>query len=238
MDAASGRLRSWHNGRPRLTNIFDVLFNSTAIYAFVHTILAALLTGGDARDRRLGLAPAARRATARACSAASLRLALPMVAGRRRSCSVFVGHFHGVLMAKQQPMKMAAADAVFETKDGAGLSLFAIGDFKSNPEGAQPQRPDPQPALVDLPPATRAARSRASTTSTAEYRAKYGPGEYAPVVAVVYWTLARDDRPRALLMFLVGAYGWWQAAQGQAGAVAPLPEAGPCRRPCCRSSPH
>ena len=38
-------------------------------------------------------------------------------------------------MAKQQPMKMSAADAVFETKDGAGLSLFATGDFKSNPEG-------------------------------------------------------------------------------------------------------
>ena len=38
-------------------------------------------------------------------------------------------------MAKQQPMKMAAAEAVFETKDGAGLSLFATGDFKSNPEG-------------------------------------------------------------------------------------------------------
>src|SRR6478752_1517814 len=29
-----------HNGRPRLTNIFDVLFNSTAIYALVHTLLA------------------------------------------------------------------------------------------------------------------------------------------------------------------------------------------------------
>ena len=38
-------------------------------------------------------------------------------------------------MAKQQPMKMAAADAVFDTKNGAGLSLFATGDFKSNPEG-------------------------------------------------------------------------------------------------------
>lgn len=40
-------------------------------------------------------------------------------------------------MTKQQPMKMAVADAVFETQDGAGLSLFAVGDFKSNPEGLQ-----------------------------------------------------------------------------------------------------
>ena len=48
------------DGRPRLTNICDVLFNNTAIYAFVHTILAALLTGGMLVHRGLGLAPAAR----------------------------------------------------------------------------------------------------------------------------------------------------------------------------------
>ena len=75
-----------HNGRPRLTNIFDVLFNSTAIYAFVHTILAALLTAGMLVHRRLGLAPAARqrrRGRVRRIAAAGA----PDARGRRRSCS-------------------------------------------------------------------------------------------------------------------------------------------------------
>ncbi len=40
-----------------------------------------------------------------------------------------------MLMSDQQPMKMAAADAVFETGDSVGMSLFATGDLESNPEG-------------------------------------------------------------------------------------------------------
>ena len=40
----------------------------------------------------------------------SIRLALPMVAVAA-FLQLFVGHFDGVLMSKQQPMKMAAADA-------------------------------------------------------------------------------------------------------------------------------
>ncbi len=37
-------------------------------------------------------------------------------------------------MTEQQPMKMAPPTPSFETKDHAELSLFATGDFKSNPE--------------------------------------------------------------------------------------------------------
>ena len=35
------------------------------------------------------------------------------------------------LMFKQQPMKMAAAEALCNTEKGAGFSLFAIGDVEN-----------------------------------------------------------------------------------------------------------
>ncbi len=200
-----------HNGRPRLTNIFDVLFNSTAIYALVHTLLAALLTAG-----MLVLAVSAwhlrRGSDGAGVFGASLRLVLPMLTVTA-FLQLFVGHFDGVLMSHQQPMKMAAADAVFDTKDGAGLSLFAVGDFKSNPEGLKRNVQIPN-LLSWISTGYPRGKIEGINNLNRQYRAKYGPGEYAPIVAVVYWTW-RAMIACGMLMFLIGAYGWFQARKGR-----------------------
>ena len=75
-----------HNGRPRLTNIFDVLFNNTAIYALVHTLLGRAADGGDARARRSRPGTCGAGSEGAGVFGASLRLVLPMLAVRR-SCS-------------------------------------------------------------------------------------------------------------------------------------------------------
>jgi cytochrome d ubiquinol oxidase subunit I len=200
-----------HNGRPRLTNIFDVLFNSTAIYAFVHTMLAALLTAGmlvvaiSAWHLRSGT-------EGTGVFSASMRAALPMVAVAG-FLQFFVGHFDGILMSRQQPMKMASADAVFDTKEGAGLSLFATGDFKSNPGGLNRNVQIPN-LLSWISTGYPRGEIKGINDLNREYRAKYGPGEYAPVVGVVYWTW-RAMIGCAVLMFLLGAYGWWRMRRGK-----------------------
>jgi cytochrome bd ubiquinol oxidase subunit I len=200
-----------HNGRPRLTNIFDVLFNNTAIYAWVHTMLAALLTAG-----MLVIAISAwhllRGTRSDAVFSGSIRLALPVVAVAA-FLQFFVGHFDGILMTNQQPMKMAAADAVFDTKEGAGLSLFAIGDFKSNPEGLKRNVEIPN-LLSYITTGYPRGEIKGINDINREYRAKYGPGEYAPVVAVVYWTW-RAMIGSAVLMFLLAVYGWWRMRAGK-----------------------
>jgi cytochrome d ubiquinol oxidase subunit I len=112
-------------------------------------------------------------------------------------------------MSKQQPMKMSAADAVFETKDGAGLSLFATGDFKSNPQGLNRNVQIPN-LLSWISTGYPRGEIKGVNDLNREYRAKYGPGEYAPVIAVVYWTW-RAMLGSAVLMFALGAYGWWLA---------------------------
>jgi cytochrome bd ubiquinol oxidase subunit I len=195
------------DGRARLTSIWDVLFNSTAIYALVHTFLAAVLTAG-----MIVIAISAwhvrRGSDGGGVFSGSLRIALPVVA-IAGFVQFFVGHFDGVLMAKQQPMKMASADAVFETTRGAGLSLFATGDLKSNPEGLNRNVEIPN-LLSWISTGYPRGEIQGINNLNAEYRAKYGPGEYAPIVGVTYWTW-RAMLGCAALIFLVAAWGWWLA---------------------------
>jgi cytochrome d ubiquinol oxidase subunit I len=83
-------------------------------------------------------------------------------------------------------MKMAAADAVFETKEGAGLSLFATGDFESNPEGLNRNVEIPN-LLSFISTGYPRGEIQGINDINREYQDRYGPGEYAPVVAVAYW---------------------------------------------------
>jgi cytochrome d ubiquinol oxidase subunit I len=197
-------------GKAELTNIASVLFNNTALYAFAHTILAALLTAG-----MILIAVSAwhlRRGNETQVFGGAMRLGLPMVT-LAAIVTVFVGHFNGILMTHQQPMKMAAADAVFQTKEGAGLSLFATGNFEQNPEGLTRNVEIPN-LLSWISTGYPRGEIKGVNDINAEYRRKYGPGEYAPIVAVSYWTW-RAMIGCAMAMFLFAAYGWWLLRRGR-----------------------
>ena len=198
------------NGKPQLTSIFAVLGNSTALYAFAHTLLAALITA-----TMLIIAISAwhmLRDNETAVFGSSLRAALPMLAAAA-IVTVIVGHFNGVLMSHQQPMKMAAADAVFETKDGAGLSLFATGDLKSNPEGLNRNIEIPN-LLSFISTGYPRGEIQGINDLNAEYQQKYGPGEYAPIVAIAYWSW-RVMLGIGMLAALLGIAGWWLSRRGK-----------------------
>ena len=137
-----------HAGRARLTNIFDVLFNNTAVYAFVHTMLAALLTAG-----MLVIAVSAwhirRGSEGAGVFGGSIRLALPMVAVAA-FLQFFVGHFDG------RADVQAAADEDVGRRRGlrdqgrCGAVALRDGRLQVQSRGPEPQRADPQPAVVDL----------------------------------------------------------------------------------------
>jgi len=196
--------------KAELTNIAAVLFNNTAIYAFVHTILAALLTAG-----MILIAVSAwhlRRGSETQVFGGAMRLALPMVAVAA-VVTMGVGHFNGILMTDQQPMKMAAADAVFETKDGAGLSVFATGDLEQNPRGLNRNVEIPN-LLSWISTGYPRGEIEGVNDINRRYQREYGPGEYAPIVAVAYWTW-RAMIGCAVAMFLLAAYGWWLLRKGR-----------------------
>ncbi len=149
--------------RAELTSIWTVLTNNTALYAFSHTVLGSLATAGTIligisvwhlfKLRRPGVSTA----EAHELDAAELQEAAATPPGgevtdamRRHvflksgklglittlvavSATMLVGHFDAQLMTKQQPMKMAAAEALYETTKKAEFSLFTIGTLEKKP---------------------------------------------------------------------------------------------------------
>ena len=108
-------------------------------------------------------------------------------------------------MTEQQPMKMAAAEALYETAQPARRSRSS----RSAPFEAHPNRSSFD---VNLPTCCRSwprtpltARSRASTRSSRVRSAKYGPGDYRPVHRRHLLVVPAHDRPRRRARSLLAA---------------------------------
>jgi cytochrome d ubiquinol oxidase subunit I len=198
------------DGKAQLTSIWAVMSNNTALYALAHTLLAAVLTGGMVIAGICAWHLLRKNETE--LFSASMKMVLPVIA-LSAVLTIGVGHFNGVLMTEQQPMKMAAADAVFETTDGAGLSLFATGDMKSNPEGLDRNIQVPN-LLSFIMTGKPMSEVEGVNDLNAQYQEKYGPGEYAPIVAVTYWSW-RVMLGCGFLLALFGIVGWWLSRSGR-----------------------
>jgi cytochrome d ubiquinol oxidase subunit I len=194
-------------GRAEMTSIWAVLTNSTLLWAFPHTILGALTTGGMVV---LGvsawkLLKARRAGEADAVWARSAKLVLPLVLVTALGTAL-AGHFQGMLLEEQQPMKMAAAEAQFETEKPAAFSLLATGDLEHNPGHTNVNVRIPY-ALSFLATGSFTGEVKGINQIQAEEEAKYGPGEYAPVVAVTYWSF-RAMVGAGSVMILFTFAGW------------------------------
>jgi cytochrome bd ubiquinol oxidase subunit I len=198
------------SGRAEMTSIFDVLTNSTALYAFAHTILGAITTAG-----MLLLAVCAWHLLRRNELDVFGRSARILLGGVLVAVlgTMVVGHFNGQLMERQQPMKMASAEALFTTEQPAGFSLFALSHVKRNPEHLNVNVTIPH-TLSLMATNSWNGKVKGINDINREYRAKYGPGDYAPVVAVTYWTF-RFMVGAGVLMFLLAGYGWWRQRRGR-----------------------
>jgi cytochrome d ubiquinol oxidase subunit I len=96
-----------------------------------------------------------------------------------------VGHTQAQYMVKVQPMKMAAAEALWDSADPAPMSLFTWGN--------EPERRDvvavKVPGLLSFLAYNRfSGEVKGINTLQLEYAHRYGPGNYAPPVMWTYWT--------------------------------------------------
>jgi cytochrome d ubiquinol oxidase subunit I len=184
--------------RAELKNIFAVLTNSTVLLAFPHTVLGALVTAG-----MLVLAISAfglLRGRENAVYKRSIRAVLPLTLVAAIATGAF-GHAQGTLMEKQQPMKMAAAEALYTTKKGASLSLFAVGPFERHPTHLDTDIRIPH-LLSIIGTASWNGKVKGINQINAEEQAKYGPGDYVPIVGVTYWTFRLMAGAGVLLVLL------------------------------------
>ena len=172
--------------RAELTDFWAVMFNSTQLVTFPHTIAACYLTGG-AFVLGIGLwqmlrarTPAADRAMYR--TAVRVGAWVTLVAG---AAVAITGDIQGKIMTEQQPMKMAAAEALYNTRDSAGFSLFTIGSLNGEDEIWSLRVPK---LLSFLATGTFDGRVDGINQIQALYIERYGPGSYLPVVPATYWS--------------------------------------------------
>ena len=197
------------SGRAEMTSIWAVLTNSTALYAFAHTILAALATAGmvilgvSAYHLARGNDVDAHRRTATLAAAVVLVGSLG---------TATVGHFQAQLMTTQQPMKMAAAEALYESQSGAPFSLFAVAPFEATPERLTFNIEVPK-GLSLLATNGPNGFVEGINDLQADYVKRYGPGDYRPVIGITYWSF-RLMVGMGTLMILLGAVGVLLARRG------------------------
>jgi cytochrome bd ubiquinol oxidase subunit I len=114
-----------------------------------------------------------------------------------------VGHTQGQHMVRIQPMKMAAAEALWESRQPAPLSLFTIGNERERKDVFAIKLP----AMLSLLSCNNlTCNVQGINNLQAEYEQKYGPGNYVPPVAVSYWAF-RGMLTFGLLMILLAVIG-------------------------------
>jgi len=185
-----------------LTSIFAVLTNSTAIAAWTHVFFVSFMVAGAvliavsawhmARESQLRVF---RR---------SMRIGLVLVLAAGIATAV-TGDVQARLMDSQQPMKMAAAEALYNTSDAASFSLITIGSLNGSKEVWSIRVPYLLSLIATLNPH---GTVQGINNVERAYQKKYGPGSYKPVVPVTYWSF-RLMAGFGTLAALLAAAGLW-----------------------------
>jgi cytochrome bd ubiquinol oxidase subunit I len=183
-------------GRARLTSFPELLFNKVNLAAFPHTLAGAAMVGGA-----LLLGIAAWRMAADPAHRPLARLgAWLMLAGG--AFTALTGDHLGKVITEVQPMKMAAAEALYETTAGAPFSLFATGD-------PLPEFSFDVPGLLSiLAKGSPGATVQGIDDLQAQYTATYGPGSYVPMIPVAFWSFRLMIGAGMLAAAIAGYYLW------------------------------
>jgi cytochrome d ubiquinol oxidase subunit I len=169
-------------GRAELTNIFEVLFQKTALITFSHTITAAFVTAGSfmlgialwhlVRQRHLDVMRPSMKVGAWTIIIAFVGVAV-------------TGHFQAQVMTEQQPMKMAAAEAIYETGENVGFSLFSWGTLDGSEETFRLQIPGLASFLATD---SFSGEVEGINDIQAQLEEQFGPADYSPNIPMAYWS--------------------------------------------------
>lgn len=194
------------DGRAELSDFVAVMLNEQMLVMAQHTIIAAFVTGGLFM---LGISAwhILRKNQVDAFSkSAKIALVFTIVS------SILVGttgHKHAQHTTRHQPMKMAAMEGLWESEQPASFSLFAM----INQEERTTQRELKLPYLLTvLAYNNLTSEVKGMNELQAEYEQTYGPGNYIPPVAVVYWSfrIMVGLGTLFILFALIGIIQWWR----------------------------
>ncbi|MEV4191860.1 cytochrome ubiquinol oxidase subunit I [Streptomyces toxytricini] len=190
------------SGRAELTDFWLVLTQNTTLAQVFHTLTAAVLTGGAFM---VGIAAFhLMRGKHIPVMRTSLRLGLVAVVVGGALVAVS-GDVLAKVMFKQQPMKMAAAEALWDGEERAPFSVFAYGDVDKGHNTVAIEVPGLLSFLADSD--FDSFVPGINDVNKAEQE-KYGPGDYRPNIPVAYWGF-RWMIGFGMASFAIGAVGLW-----------------------------
>ena len=169
-------------GRAELTSIVEVLTQKTALATFFHTIPSAAFTGGAFIAGISAWLLIKKMDIEMSRTTLKLGLITMMVS----FLMVFVsGDITSKIMTEQQPMKMAAAESLYETTESAPFSLLTIGTLDGSRSVFQIDIPS---VLSFLATGDFKGTVEGVNDIQAEYEKTYGPGDYSPNIPLAYWS--------------------------------------------------
>jgi cytochrome d ubiquinol oxidase subunit I len=207
-------------GRAEMADFAAVLLNKVQLVTFPHVILSAYMTAAafvvgvgfwlmrrGPRPEDSGMYRKAVRSGAAVLLAAGLGVAVS-------------GDVQGKIMTDVQPMKMAAAEALYETEQPAAFSILTIGTLDGSEEVFSITIPR---LLSFLATGTLDGEVQGIDQLRAQYietygqdpgEAYYSPGDYTPPIAVTYWTF-RLMMGLGILAAVFGAWILWATRKGR-----------------------
>ena len=195
-------------GQARMVDLWAVLTNPIAIWAVAHTLLASLMV---ASFLLLGIAcwhilKGRNVDLFRPVVKLSLYMAIPI-----STLTLLVGSEFGVALTGPQPMKIAAAEALWNSEQPASFSLFQIGGFSVDDQ--KPSFSLDIPYLLSfLATNTFTGKVEGMNQVQASAQAKYGPGNYIPDVKLAYWSMRGMAYIGSLsaTIALLGGFLYWR----------------------------
>ncbi|HNM97335.1 MAG TPA: cytochrome ubiquinol oxidase subunit I, partial [Marmoricola sp.] len=180
------------SGRAELTDFWAVVFNKVQLVTFPHVVMSAYATAGAFV---LGVAAYlyARKATAAADKGLYMKgirigAAWLLVAGLGVAIT---GDIQGKIMTDVQPMKMAAAEGLYETASKAPFSVLTVGKL----DGSEAKNIIEVPGLLSfLATGDFNGTVKGINPIEKQYQGKYVDNaltksdSYTPVIPVTYWS--------------------------------------------------
>jgi cytochrome d ubiquinol oxidase subunit I len=173
------------DGEAQLTSVWKLLSSDWALWAFGHTIFAGL-TAGAAVVFGVCCWHLARRRNQEVFlrgAKVALIVLVPIA-----NLNLWFGSHFGILVTELQPMKISAAEGLWDTAQPAPFSLFQIGGFTEDDQ--TPSFSIEVPGLLSfLSTGSFNGKVVGLNELNRQYKAMYGPGNYVPPVRTVYWSM-------------------------------------------------
>lgn len=195
---------SLRNGRAEMTDFLALITNPHIFYQYPHTVLGGYVTGAFFV---MGIS-AYYLLKKRDLEIFRRSFKISLIFGL---ISVFlvttVGHMQGQYLVKTQPMKMAAAEAHWETADPAPFVAVAVVDEKNQTNSFEIAIPK---MLSFMSYNTFSGEVKGLKELQAEAEVQYGPGNYIPPVTPIFWSFRIMVGAGTLMVFvaLVSLYFW------------------------------